>query len=108
MAKGMGCDGLGNTATAIRLVTGFLNGMAGDGLVGTLAGEQPVRRSFRAPPVAQRFQQSERQHDISVLCAGKGYVPRITLQLQEIPAAAGCRSCLARGQQHITMAVLLG
>jgi hypothetical protein len=31
-----------------------------------------------------------REHDIAVLCAGKSYVPRNYLDLEEIPIASEC------------------
>src|ERR1035438_161810 len=67
MAKTVGRDGFGNTAVAVRLLTRFLNRLPGEGLVGSHAWKQPVLRSFAAPPVTQRLQESRRKHDVPVL-----------------------------------------
>src|SRR5213594_2306654 len=67
VSKRMRCDGFGNTAAAVGLLTRFFHGVSGDGHVGTLARKQPVLGSCRAPPLAQDLQQSNRKHDIPVL-----------------------------------------
>jgi len=70
--------------------------------------KQPLLWSVLFPMFAQRFVQNLAEHHFAVLCAGKSYVPRNHLDLEETPSASERRSCEAERALHITMAALLG
>jgi hypothetical protein len=76
--------------------------------VRTTTGEEPRLGLQSAPVLAQGFQQDGAEHDVPILCAGKGYVPGITAiyKRHRLPQSAARVALIA--QLHITMAVLLG
>ena len=55
VSKRMGSDRFGNSTAATGFLTFPLHRAPGDGVVGTIAGKEPVLRSARAPPVAQNL-----------------------------------------------------
>src|SRR5207249_2382909 len=69
MSQRMWRDGFGEMRSAMRALTRLADGVAGDRLVGVLAGKEPCGRPVGAPPVAQEFEERRGEHDVAIALA---------------------------------------
>ncbi len=87
MSQRMGRDRFANATKAMGPLASFRYGVPADMPVRNVAGKEPVRGPFHAPPIAQDLQQSWGEHDVAI------FLSLTLLDPQHHPRTINGRDC---------------